>query len=365
MKALNPMPSTKQKAASARRRRSSGAASAPATPHAPQPSICHGVQTPCPRKKFETNAATVPTAKPERAPSDAPATTAMTVTGCTPGIAAKRTRPAAAAAPSDAISASSFAESGPVSSHAIPTARRASATKSRESPSFERSIAAHTEAAKAIVPAPMSTLLRKHGLPPERDRSIGGGRGEVDVVGDQERCSRSGLSAQASCELRLSGGIDSARRLVEDEEIWLRSQHRGESEPLALAAREVARMASFVPGEADLCKLGPRSLDAAAAKSHFLVGALANRVAAGILQEQTRTAAADDLTHVRQEEAGCELGDRRLPAAVRTSERDDLAAAQVEIEALDDREPGEVAEPHGPQGADEIRGLMSYRDGWV
>ena len=53
----------------------------PAAPHAPQPSICCGVQIPCPRKRFDTNAASAPVATPARIPSAEPATIAITVTG--------------------------------------------------------------------------------------------------------------------------------------------------------------------------------------------------------------------------------------------------------------------------------------------
>ena len=40
-----------------------------AIPTRPQPAICHGVQGPWEMKKFETSAATAPTAKPGAAPS--------------------------------------------------------------------------------------------------------------------------------------------------------------------------------------------------------------------------------------------------------------------------------------------------------
>ena len=110
---LNAKPSTAQSAASGTRPRIAGANNAPAAPQAAQPSICCGVQIPCPRNRFETKAATAPVATPARRPSDAPATTAITVTGCTPGIAAKSTRPAAAAAPIVATTASSRVESTP------------------------------------------------------------------------------------------------------------------------------------------------------------------------------------------------------------------------------------------------------------
>jgi hypothetical protein len=81
MNALKPKPRTQQKSANESLPRMKGAARAPAAPHAPQASICHGVHGPCPRKKLETSAAVAPTAIPARSPSAAPAATTMTVTG--------------------------------------------------------------------------------------------------------------------------------------------------------------------------------------------------------------------------------------------------------------------------------------------
>ena len=82
-----------------RLRRSSGPAAPPVAPTRPQASICHGVQGPCPRKPFESSAASPPTAAPARGPSATPAQAVIVVTGWTFGIAANSTRPAAAAAP--------------------------------------------------------------------------------------------------------------------------------------------------------------------------------------------------------------------------------------------------------------------------
>ena len=81
MNVLNAKPSTNATTASATRLRSSGASSAPIAPQAPQASIWYGVHGPCARKKFETNAASIPTATPARRPSAAPATIGITVTG--------------------------------------------------------------------------------------------------------------------------------------------------------------------------------------------------------------------------------------------------------------------------------------------
>ena len=132
MLALNAKPSTAQTRGE-RHAAADGTARAarPTAPHAAQPSICCGVQIPWPRKRFETKAASAPVATPARRPSDAPATTAITVTGCTPGIAAKSTRPAAAAAPSVATTASSRVESAPDSNHATPAATSAGRAEQR------------------------------------------------------------------------------------------------------------------------------------------------------------------------------------------------------------------------------------------
>src|SRR5262245_5661163 len=187
MNALKASPRTKQKAARTILRRSAVAASAPATPHNPHPSICQGVHEPCPRKKFDTNAAIAPTAKPLLAPSVTPATTAITVTGCTPGNGANSTRPAAAAAPSVAIRTRCFEESGPRSNHATPVARSAKTSSNSDSPSCAWSSALQRAAANAAVPANSKTPLDKDSLPPERHGAVRNGVCELLVVRHDER----------------------------------------------------------------------------------------------------------------------------------------------------------------------------------
>ena len=75
----------------------------PRYPTSPHAYICQGVHDPCPKKKFDTRAATAPTTNPERRPRAAPATMAMALTGLTSGIGAKSTRPAAAVAARTAV----------------------------------------------------------------------------------------------------------------------------------------------------------------------------------------------------------------------------------------------------------------------
>src|SRR5712691_1534590 len=227
MNALNASPRTKQKTARANLLRSSGAASAPATPHAPHASICHGVHEPWPRKKLETNAATAPTAKPLRAPRAIPATTVITVTGCTPGMAANNTRPAAAAAASVAISTSSLDESGPRSSQAMPAASSAKATRRSDSPSWEESSALHIAAPNVTTPADSSAALDKGRLPAQHDRAIRDGRRKLLVMRDEERRSPVCAAPKQRGEPDLTPGIDPSCRLVEDQHVWLDDEDRG------------------------------------------------------------------------------------------------------------------------------------------
>src|SRR4051812_13506336 len=195
---LNAKPSTAATPASTQRLRRTGASSAPAAPQAPQPSICCGVQIPWPRKRFETNAASAPVATPARSPSAAPATIAITVTGCTPGTAAKRTRPAAAAAASVAITASSRVESGPDSNHATPPTTSAQAPRA-----VARAPSSTTSAATSSSNA-TRTSLRIDVLPyVELDDPVGDLGRPRKVVRDHERSATGRLCAEQPCELAL------------------------------------------------------------------------------------------------------------------------------------------------------------------
>src|SRR5712691_1672534 len=225
-----------------------GASSAPAAPQPPHASICQGVHSPCPRKKFETNAAVAPTPTPARAPSATPLITARSVTGCTSGTGASSTRPAAAAAASVAITAISFAESGPPSSHAAAPARSAAAA--RKSASADRCVA---KATPADASSPIRKTLRMHRLPLrlEHDLAVGHEARERAVVRDDERGPPRRLVAQQRGELLLALWVDAARRLVEHEHVRLCDEHGGKREPLALSGREVARVTRLRACEAD------------------------------------------------------------------------------------------------------------------
>src|SRR3954470_15702651 len=212
--ALKAKPSAAATAASDHRLRITGASSAPTAPHAPQPSICCGVQIPWPRKRFDTNAASAPVATPARMPSEAPATIAITVTGCTPGTAAKRTRPAAAAAPTVATTASSLVESTPDSNQATPAATRPAAPRS------VASAPSSTSSEATIRPAARRRRLRTHGLPQrELDETVGDVRRPRQIVRDDQGSPPGGLRPQQCREVRLALGVDAARRLVEHEQL--------------------------------------------------------------------------------------------------------------------------------------------------
>src|SRR5881394_2092777 len=322
-----------------------GAASAPTTPQPPHASICQGVQGPCPRKKFDASAASAPTPKPARAPSAAPAATVITVTGWTPGTAAKRTRPAAAAAASVATSASVLLVPRPGSSHAAPATSTAPATSSSESPARPGSRAAQAAAANAAAAAPTVTALGMGQLPlrRERDDAVGDRLGEGSVVRDHERRARRRGGADQPGQLLLALGVDAARRLVEDEQVWFGREHGGQAEPLALAAREVAGMTVLEAAEPDRGERAPRGCRVGA-HGGLVLGALAEDVPPGILREVGGAAGALDRAGERLQKPCRELRERRLAAAVRPPERDDLPAPQLELRVVDDEEVVVVGE---------------------
>src|SRR5262245_43283552 len=331
MSALNAKPRTKQTAANGTRPRMAGASSAPATPHAPQASICHGVHGPWPRKKFEASAATAPVAKPARAPSAAPAATVITVTGCTPGTATKSTRPAAATAASVATSAISFDALGPVSSQAAPATSSPLAASRSGRPDWAGSIATHVAAARAAAVAPNAASLGKRALPGfELDKAVGDIAREHEVVRDDQRRAARGLTPEDLGQLVLARRVDSPGRLVQDEDVRLGDEHTRESEALALAAREVARVAPLEASEAHAGERLARAGEVAAYREgHLALRALRDEVPAGVLGQVADGAFALDGAPVGLEEPGDELRERRLADAVATRQPDDLAAAKL------------------------------------
>ncbi len=80
--------------------------------------------------------------------------------------------------------------------------------------------------------------------PGEEDRARREGGGELGVVGcDDHRGPGGGAGLERARELRLGGAVHAAGRLVEAEHGGFVGGDQGEREALALAAREVARLA--------------------------------------------------------------------------------------------------------------------------
>src|SRR5581483_4693946 len=178
-----------------------------------------------------------------------------------------------------ATTASSRFVSWPDSNQAMPPATSAPAPRSVASaPSWTTSAATSSAAATR-------TSLRTRGLPDvERDDAVRDLRRPGQVVRHDERPPIRRLGAQQPRELRLALGVDAAGGLVEHEQLRFGRQHRSEREPLALAGREVARMAVLPVGEPDLREREPRARDIRPER-HLVEHALGDEVAAGILRE--------------------------------------------------------------------------------
>src|SRR5919201_3733258 len=109
--------------------------------------------------------------------------------------------------------------------------------------------------------------------------------------------------------------------------------------------------------EADGCKR-PINTSAVAPRTdrHLLVDALANAVAARILDQHRRSATSLDAARISLEKPSGQLRDRGLAGTDRTAQRDDRAAPEGEVEAVDDRMPGGVRKPYASQPADLVTG---------
>src|SRR5262245_54114834 len=343
MKTLKPRPRTKQTHASAQRPRRACGSRPPTTPQKPQASICHGVHTPWPRKKFEASAERAPTAKPRRGPSAVPATTATTVTGWTPGTGAKRTRAAAATPAIVAMRVRSLADSVPPSSQPAPATSTAIPARRTASPPRSGSRAAQAAAPRATVAPTRVSLRGKQRLLLQRHPPVDGER--AVVRGDEDAAPGGRIFGKPLGNLRLAVGIDPPRRLVQDEQVGLGDGHGCESEALALAAGEIARVPLGGPGQAHAVERrfrpGPISVDA---QSNLVQNAVAHHVPAGVLAQVPGPAGAPHRPRVGLEKAGGDLGERGLPGPVRALEGDDLATADFERRAAQDVRTAAVGE---------------------
>ena len=297
---------------------------------------------PWPRKKFDAIAASAPTAKPRRGPSATPAAATITVTGCTLGIGAKRTRPAAARPPRVATSVRSRADIVPPSSQAKPATSTATAASSVASPPRAGSSAAHAASASAAAAREPATLDANASAPreacvPESTQSpirrcAGRSRSWVATStafpdaayscsqapssafrsGSRPRVGSSRMSRSGSATA-TDASASRSRSPLERSRGWRPAAH---AEPDA-----VERGASplFIPvhGERDL--LERRLLD---------------EVAARILREVAGATAQLDRPGLRLDQAGGDPRQRGLSGPVRPFERDDLAAAQLEVDPV-------------------------------
>jgi hypothetical protein len=168
------------------------------------------------------------------------------------------------------------------------------------------------------------------------DDAVGYVGREDKVVRDDERRPGACIPAKQGRKLELSLRIHPPSRLVENEEIRFGDEHRGKPKSLALAAREVARVASLEVLKSDELECDPGALEVADAERDLLVHSLGDDVASRILAQVGGSPAALNATLRRLEQSGQELGQRGLPRAVRTGERDDLAAPKLEVGHADD-----------------------------
>ncbi len=226
------------------------------------------------------------------------------------------------------------------------------------------SSAAQAENASAAAAQSATTLDGKRG-PLRADRRLccfntkfdpAVGREAGVVRRDEHRPAGGGVLDESAPELLLALRIHSSRRLVEDEQVGLPDLDCGEREPLPLAAREVAGVPSGRPAQPDPVEGRPRAGGIPCnCQGNLVERGLADEVPAGILREVEDAAAALDDSRVRLEQAGGELGERRLAGPVRAGEADDLAPAELEIDRREDRRPAAVGERDVAQAEELVR----------
>ena len=78
------------------------------------------------------------------------------------------------------------------------------------------------------------------------------------VAHDDDAGARGGQAADQARQVALAASVHAARRLVEHDEVGAHRGDRGDRKPLALAARQVARMLGRGPLELEPLQLGRR-----------------------------------------------------------------------------------------------------------
>src|SRR6185369_11507568 len=209
---------------------------------------------------------------------------------------------------------------------AISTAIPASSTAR---PPRSGSSAAQAPAPRAAAAPRSVALCGKERLPLERQAPVDGKAAVVGGDEDSSACRR--VLDEPVRDLRLAVRVDPTRRLVENEEVRLGYRHRGEPQPLALAAGEVTRVAVGRPGEPDVFQGAKRPTPVAAHSEGDLVeDAIADEVTAGVLAQIAGPPLAPCGARIGLEQTGRDLRQRRLSGPVRTFQRDDLPASHLQ-----------------------------------
>ena len=133
----------------------------------------------------------------------------------------------------------------------------------------------------------------------------------------------------------MRSGSRPAGGLVQDQQVRFGDGDGREREPLALAARQIAGMAAGRPAEPDAVERGSSPLFIPSHGEPDLgERGLLDEVAARILREIAGAATQLDRPCLRLDEARDDPRQRGLSGPVRPLERDDLAAAQLEIDPV-------------------------------
>jgi hypothetical protein len=133
--------------------------------------------------------------------------------------------------------------------------------------------------------------------------------GEAGVVGDEKGRALRRVSAKKFRELALAIGIDSARGLVENEQVGLDCEHGGQPQALALATGEIAWVPPFATAQSQLPEpvVSPLQIPTDPERD-LLFGSLADDVATRILREVAGAPVELNLSVLNVEESASQLG---------------------------------------------------------
>jgi hypothetical protein len=179
-------------------------------------------------------------------------------------------------------------------------------------------------------------------------------------VRDEERGPGQLLADREELLVKVVAGhlVQGPEGLVEEEDLRRDAERAGDRDAHLLAARELARVVVLAVGEPDEGEALGRDLRAArgrrSVKLHRQLDVLLDRVPRKqrrLLEDERelldralrRHAVDDDLAAGDGIEPGDELQDRRLAAAARADQRDEVAALRLEAHVVEDHRPVAVA----------------------